>query len=115
MTTRLLPMEELPSQTSSQVKSRWGEVVRQVQDRGVVAITHHSSVDLVLLSAGAYRSLREQLQALQAREQAEIDALSEQFKARLESLQHPQAHDRLAKVMAAKGKARKAPTAGTSY
>ncbi len=44
-----------------------------------------------------------------------LDALSEQFKARLEVLQQPQSHDRLARVLASKGKAKKAPTAGKDF
>jgi hypothetical protein len=41
-----------------------------------------------------------------------LDALAAQFKARLEVLQQPQSHDRLARVLASKGKAKKAPKAG---
>ena len=52
---------------------------------------------------------------LRPREQAELDALSAQFKARLEVLQHPQSHDRLARVLASKAKAKKNPTAGTDF
>ena len=55
------------------------------------------------------------LAELRSREQAEIDALSEQFKARLEVLQQPQSHDRLARVLASKGKAKKAPAAGSDF
>ena len=113
MTTRLLPLDALPSQKSTQVKNRWGDVVRQVHDQGVVAITSHSSVELVVLSAGAYQSVLDTLAELRSREQAELDALAGQFKARLEVLQQPQAHDRLARVLAAKGKAKRAPTAGS--
>jgi hypothetical protein len=41
-----------------------------------------------------------------------LDALAAQFKARLEVLQQPKSHDRLARVLASKGKAKKAPKAG---
>ena len=115
MTARLLPLDALPSQKSTQVKNRWGDVVRQVHDQGVVAITNHSTVELVVLSAGAYQSLLDTLAELRSHEQAEIDALAEQFKARLAVLQQPQAHDRLARVLASKGKAKKAPTAGSDF
>ena len=53
------------------------------------------------------------LAELRSREQADIDALSERFKARLAVLQQPQSHDRLARVLASKGKAKKAPRAGS--
>jgi len=52
---------------------------------------------------------------LRPREQAELDALSAPFKARLEVLQQPQSHDRLARVQASKGKAKKAPRAGNDF
>ena len=55
------------------------------------------------------------LAELRSREQAELDALSEQFKARLAVLQQPQAQDRLARVLASKGKGKKARTAGSDF
>ncbi len=115
MTAHLLPLDALPSQKSTQVKNKWGDVVRQVHDQGVVAITNHSSVELVVLSAGTYQSVLDTLAELRSREQAELDALAEQFNARLEVLQQPQSHDRLARVLASKGRARKAPKAGKDF
>ncbi|MBK6351131.1 MAG: type II toxin-antitoxin system Phd/YefM family antitoxin [Steroidobacteraceae bacterium] len=115
MTARLFPLDALPRQKSTQVKNKWGDVVRQVRDRGSLAITSHSSVELVMLSAGVYQSLLDTIEKLQARERAELDALAEQFKARLETLQQPQAHDRLARLLASKGKAKKAPIAGKTF
>jgi PHD/YefM family antitoxin component YafN of YafNO toxin-antitoxin module len=115
MTARLHPLDALPSQKSTQVKNKWGDVVRQVHDRGVVAITNHSSVELVMLSAGTYQSVLDTLAELRSRDQADLDALAEQFKARLEVLQHPQAHERLERVLASKGRARKAPKSGKDF
>jgi len=45
------PLDQLPRQNASQVKNRWGEVVRQVRQSGSVAITHHANVEMVLLDA----------------------------------------------------------------
>lgn len=115
MSAPLIALESLPSQKSSQVKNKWGDVVRQVQDHGSLAITNHSTVELVLLTAGTYQSLLDLVARLQTRERSELDELSAQFKARLESLQRPQAHDRLTGVLRSKGKARKAPRAGKSF
>ena len=115
MTARLFPLDALPRQKSTQVKNKWGDVVRQVHDRGSLAITSHSNVELVMLSAGVYQSLLDTIEKLQARERAELDALGEQFKSRLEILQQPQAHDRLAAMLASKGKAKKAPRAGKTF
>ena len=49
MSSPLISIENLPRQNASQVKNKWGEVVRQVRQNGSVAITHHSSVEMVLL------------------------------------------------------------------
>lgn len=115
MTVRPVALDALPTQKSTQVKNKWGDVVRQVHDQGSLAITNHSNVELVMLSAGVYQSLLDTIETLQARERAELDALSEQFKTRLQTLQQPQAHDRLARVLASKGKAKKAPIAGKTF
>ncbi|MBW8891197.1 MAG: type II toxin-antitoxin system prevent-host-death family antitoxin, partial [Burkholderiales bacterium] len=48
----ILPnLDELPRQNASQVKNRWGDVVRQVQKTGSLAVTNHSTVEMVLLTA----------------------------------------------------------------
>ena len=67
MTAALPSIEELPRQNASQVKNKWGEVVRQVRQNGSVAITNHSAVEMVLLDAATYQQLTDSLQALQAR------------------------------------------------
>lgn len=115
MTARLRALDALPRQKSTQVKNKWGDVVRQVHDQGSLAITSHSSVELVMLSAGVYQSLLDTIEKLQARERAELDALAGQFRARLAILQQPKAHDRLADMLASKGKAKKAPRAGKTF
>jgi prevent-host-death family protein len=115
MTAPLRALEDLPSQRSSEVKNKWGNVVRQVQSQGSLAITNHSNVQMVLLTAETYQSLVDLVDRLQAREQSGIDELSEEFKTRLAALQDPQARQRVGKLLAAKGKARKSPVAGKTF
>jgi len=115
MVAPLIAIEDLPSQKSSQVKNKWGDVVRQVQTQGSLAITNHATVEMVLLTAGAYQSLLDLVSRLQAREKSEIDELSDQFKARLAVLQDPQSRGRMKSLLAAKGRANKAPIAGESF
>ena len=86
MSSPLISIDDLPRQNASQVKNKWGEVVRQVRQSGSVAITNHSSVEMVLLDAATYQQLTESLAALQAREQSVLDELAERFDARLPSL-----------------------------
>ncbi|HMN45880.1 MAG TPA: hypothetical protein PKE27_14980 [Povalibacter sp.] len=115
MVAPLTAIDELPSQKSSHIKNKWGDVVRQVQAQGSLAITNHSTVEMVLLTAGTYQSLLDLVSRLQAREKSEIDQLSEQFKARLATLNDPKARDRLSSVLASKGRARKKPIAGENF
>jgi hypothetical protein len=48
-------------------------------------------------------------------EQAELGVLAEHFKTGLEVLQQPQAREKLTRVLASKGRARKAPSAGKDF
>lgn len=115
MVAPMVALENLPSEKSSQVKNKWGDVVRQVQEHGSLAITNHSTVELVLMTAGTYQSLLSLVARLQARERSELDELSGQFKARLATLQEPQSRDRLNRLLARKGKVKKPPIAGDSF
>jgi len=115
MSTALLSLEQLPRQNASQVKNKWGEVVRQVRQNGSVAITNHAAVEMVLLDAATYQQLTEDLQALQAREQSVLDELGQRFDARLAVLQAPDAAVNVQALFEARGKLGKRPKAGASY
>jgi prevent-host-death family protein len=115
MLTTLLSLEELPQQNASQVKNKWGEVVRQVQQSGSVAITNHSTVEMVLVNAATYRQLAAEISALNAREQTVLDELAGRFNARLAVLQQPEAGRKIEAVFAARGKLARRPKAGTSF
>ncbi|MDM0110978.1 type II toxin-antitoxin system prevent-host-death family antitoxin [Variovorax sp. J22R133] len=111
----LLSLEELPRQNASQVKNKWGDVVRQVRQSGSVAITNHAAVEMVLLDASTYQQLTEDLLALRAREQSVLDDLSDRFKTRLSVLQAPDAAHNVAALFESKGKLAKRPKAGASF
>jgi hypothetical protein len=115
MTTALLSLHELPRQNASSVKNKWGEVVRQVQQLGSLAITNHATVEMVLLNAATYQQLTEDIQALKAREEAVLDDLTQRFNARLAVLQEPQASKKVHALLAAKGKLKTRPKAGASF
>ena len=116
MSSPPISIENLPRQNASQVKNKWGEVVRQVRQNGSVAITNHSSVEMVLLDAATYQQLTESLAALQAREQSVLDELAERFDARLASLQQPGAAGRVGALFESKGKlGSKRPKAGATH
>lgn len=108
-------LEDLPRQTASDVKNKWREVVREVRESGSVAITNHSSVEMVLVNAEAYRQLAASAAALQEREAAVLDQLSAQFDQRLASLQAPDAADKAAAVFRRKGRLSTRPKAGPAF
>ncbi|MDH6590403.1 prevent-host-death family protein [Variovorax sp. TBS-050B] len=115
MAAVLPSLDELPRQNASQVKNRWGDVVRQVQKSGSVAVTNHSTVEMVLLTAATYNQLVEDAQALKAREQSVLDELARRFDERLGVLQQPGAAGRAADLFAAKGRLGRRPKAGDSF
>ncbi|MCG2592149.1 type II toxin-antitoxin system prevent-host-death family antitoxin [Ramlibacter sp. XY19] len=109
-------LEDLPRQTASDVKNKWREVVREVRAAGSVAITNHSSVEVVLVDAEAYRQLAAGAAALRERERSVLDQLSAQFDERLASLQAAKAGSKAAAVFKRKGKlASSRPKAGPAF
>ena len=108
-------LDELPRQNASRVKNKWGEVVRQVQAQGSVAVTNHSKVEMVLVDAATYHQMVEQARQRQSQEQALLQALDQRFDARLAGLQQDGAADRLRGLMAARGRSGQRPRAGASF
>ena len=115
MIAQLPKLEDLPRQTASDVKNKWRDVLREVRETGSVAITNHSSVEVVLMNAQAYRELAASAAALKDREAAVLDQLSAQFDKRLASLQSPGAADKAAAVFQRKGRLSRRPKAGSSF
>ncbi|MCW5624563.1 MAG: type II toxin-antitoxin system prevent-host-death family antitoxin [Burkholderiales bacterium] len=116
MITELPDLDALPRQNASQVKNKWGEVVRLVRESGSVAVTNHTKVEMVLVDASRYRQLIEEIQKIRTREQAALDELAQRFNARLAVLQEPGASQKVQALFDAKGKlSKRRPKAGTSY
>ena len=115
MTTELLDLASLPRQSASQVKNKWGDVVRQVREVGSVAITNHSAVEMVLVDAATYRQLTTDMLTLKAREQSVLEDLAGRFNARLAVLQEPDAQHQVAGLFDSRGKSALRPKAGASF
>ena len=115
MLTELPRLEDLPRQSASNVKNKWRDVVREVRESGSVAITNHSSVEVVLVNAQAYRELAASAAALKEREASILDQLSAQFNERLAGLQAPDAGEKAAAVFKRKGRLSTRPKAGTAF
>lgn len=108
-------LSELPRQNASHVKNRWGDVVRQVQTSGSVAVTNHSNVEMVLVTAATYNQLVEEAQAHKAREESALAELGRRFDVRLGGLQQPGAGTQVADLFAAKGRMSRKAKAGDSF
>jgi prevent-host-death family protein len=115
MAAVLLMPEELPTRPASQVKNRWGDVVRQVRESGSIAVTNHSAVEMVLIDTATYRRMAETMRALEEKEQSVLDGLDQSFRDRLAVLQAPDAAQRVAGLFAARGQSRQRPKAGASF
>ncbi|MBT2304972.1 type II toxin-antitoxin system Phd/YefM family antitoxin [Variovorax paradoxus] len=111
----LLSLNALPRHNASQVKNKWGDVVRQVHQTGSVAITNHSAVEMVLLDAATYQQLTEDLDAMKARERSMLDELASRFNTRLAVLQEPGARKNVSALFESRGKLARPPKAGSSF
>lgn len=115
MTIELRSLSDLPRQNATQVKNRWGEVVRLVRQAGSVAITNHANVEMVLLPAATYEQLTTELQALKAQKAGQLEELAQRFEARLAGLQQPEAPKQVKSLFAARGKLARRPKAGATF
>ena len=115
MITELPSLDALPRQNASQVKNKWGEVVRLVHQQGSVAVTNHSTVEMVMLDAATYRRLENAVQALKQREQAALDALNQRFDARLAQLQQAGTAQNVDSLFGAQGQLGSRPKAGDAF
>jgi prevent-host-death family protein len=117
MSALLRDLDELPQQNATQVKNKWGDVVRQVQQEGSVAITNHATVEMVMIAANTYRQMTALMEEIRERERkVKLDELERRFDERLAVLQQPDARDRLDAMFASRGKFKKQrPIAGETY
>jgi prevent-host-death family protein len=115
MIAELLDIDALPQQSASDVKNKWAELVRRVREVGSIAITNHSKIEMVVVEAGRYQEMTAQIEAVQRRRQAALDALSKRFDEQLEAMQSPDFREKLDAVFAAKGKLRNPPKAGETF
>jgi len=115
MLAELPTLDQLPRQSASDVKNRWRDVVREVREAGSVAITNHSTVELVLVDAARYQQLTASAAALKVRERSVLDQLAADFDKRLAVLQEPDAAQKVASVFGSRGKLVKRPRAGNAY
>lgn len=115
MPAALPKIEELPQKTATEVKNRWGDLLRQVREHGTVAITAHDKVELVVLEARRYAEVAALLGATEARREKELAELTAEFDRHLAQLSGPGTGKRVDAAVDAKGRAVPRPKAGSAY
>ena len=108
-------IEDLPQRNATEVKNRWGDLVREVRAAGSVAVTHHDRIEMVVVDAATYRKLAAFAEDAKARRQAALAELSAEFDRRLAALKGPETRGRVGAVMAARGRTKRRPKAGVSF
>ena len=115
MAARLPQIDELPRRNATDVKNRWGDLVREVRANGSVAVTHHDKVEMVVVAAARYREMAALVEDIDARRHAALADLAAEFDRHLAALKAPDARQRVDAAMATRGRATPRPKAGASF
>jgi antitoxin (DNA-binding transcriptional repressor) of toxin-antitoxin stability system len=115
MAARLPQIEQLPRRNATEVKNRWGDLVREVRANGSVAVTHHDKVEMVVVEAARYREMAALVEDIDARRHAALADLSAEFDRHLAALKAPDARKRVDAAMATRGRVTPRPKAGASF
>jgi hypothetical protein len=115
MAARLPQIEELPRRNATEVKNKWGELVREVRANGSVAVTHHDKVEMVVVEVGRYREMAALVDGIDGRRQAALADLAAEFDRHLAALKAPDARKRVDGAMASRGRVTPRPKAGASF
>src|SRR5215472_768844 len=96
-------VEDLPRRNATEVKNRWGDLVREVRAHGSVAVTNHDKVEMVVVEVSRYREMAAVVEGARGRQQAALAELAEEFDRRLAALKAPDARERVDRAMMSKG------------
>jgi hypothetical protein len=108
-------IEGLPRRNATQVKNKWGDLVREVRASGGVAVTHHDKVEMVVVEVGQYRDMVALVEGMRGRQQAALAELTTEFDRHLAALKAPDARERIEAAMASRGRVTPRPKAGASF
>lgn len=93
-------LDEAPRTPASDVKKLgWRGVMKTVHRHGRVVVTNHNEPEAVILPVAEYERLMARLQAAGERDRAAVAELRARYDARLESLEAPDAGDRLRDIL----------------
>jgi len=113
----VIDIAALPQREATEVKNKWGSVVRQVKAQGLVAITNRKEPQplLVVLSAEEYGRLMAQIDEAAAYREKVLASLTARFDESLAKLQAPDARERIEALFAAKGRTETPVIAGETF
>jgi prevent-host-death family protein len=115
MSAIAIDIAALPHRDATEVKNKWGSVVRQVKALGRVAITNRKEPELVVMSAEEYGRLMTRLEEAMAYRERALQSLSARFDESLAQLQDPDAHKRLDTLFETPSDAETGVIAGKSF
>jgi len=115
MAANALQINRLPRRNATEVKNKWGDLVREVRARGQVAITQHGKVEMVLLDADHYREMMARIQGVEKRNRTALAELGAEFDRHLATLQAPKARKKAEAAMKSRGRVSPRPKAGMSF
>jgi prevent-host-death family protein len=105
----------LPHREATEVKNKWGSVVRQVKAQGRIAITNRKQPELVIMSAEDYGRLMTQLEEAAVHRDKVLASLAARFDEDLARLQAPDAGKRVDALFGAKGRTEAPVVAGRTF
>lgn len=108
-------IEDLPRRNATEVKNRWGDLVREVRACGSVAVTNHDNIEMVVIEVGKYREMSLLVESVQERRGAALAELTAEFDEHLARLKAPDVRARIEAAMASRGRTTPRPKAGTSF
>ncbi|MDI1252452.1 type II toxin-antitoxin system Phd/YefM family antitoxin [Thermomonas sp.] len=96
----LSALENLPRTPASDVKKLgWRGVMKTIARSGKVVVTNHDEPEAVILSAEEYTAILDLLHKAADRDAAALDVLRRKFDKRLESLDAPDAGEKLRDIL----------------
>lgn len=105
----------LPQREATEVKNKWGSVVRQVKELGRVAITNRKEPELVVMSAEEYGRLMAQVEEAATHREKVLASLAARFDESLAKLQEPGTRERIDALFDAKGRTKVPVIAGETF
>lgn len=115
MSAVAIDIEALPQREATEVKNKWGSVVRQVKAQGRVAITNHKEPELVVMSAEEYGRLMASLAEAAVHRERILASLAARFDESLAKLQAPDAHERIDRFFAMSSEVETGVIAGETF